>query len=331
MELRAMIAPDLPLPTLADLHDAAKRIVGHAVRTPLRWSESLSNLHGIEVWLKLETAQHTGAFKLRGASNALLALAPDARARGVLTYSTGNHGRALAHVARSQGLPCVVCLSDLVPLAKRDRLAALGAELVVGGIDQDAAMAQALAIAEARGMTLIDPIDDPHVIAGQGTIALEIAADLPSVGSVIVPLSGGGLFGGLSIGIRALCSSARLIAVSSAACPAMITSIKAGRPVPVTEHASLADSLGGGIGMQNRYTLRLAQAGIDDSILVDEAAIARAMRHAFHEERLVLEGAAAAGIAALEQISHPHGPVVIVVTGDNVDMAAFRSVVDSGP
>ena len=161
-----MIAPDLPLPTLADLHDAAKRIVGHAVRTPLRWSESLSNLHGIEVWLKLETAQHTGAFKLRGASNALLALAPDARARGVVTYSTGNHGRALAHVARSQGLPCVVCLSDLVPLAKRDRLAALGAELVVGGIDQDAAMAQALAIAEARGMTLIDPIDDPHVIAG---------------------------------------------------------------------------------------------------------------------------------------------------------------------
>lgn len=317
------------LPGLADLRRAAQRIAGHVVRTPLRRSEALSRRYGVDVWLKLETAQHTGAFKLRGAANALLALSRLEQSRGVVTYSTGNHGSAVAHMARTLAMPCVVCLSNLVPQAKRDRLVAFGAELVVGGADQDAAMASALNLAASRGLHLVAPFDNPMVIAGQGTIALEIAADLPRVGTVLVPMSGGGLFGGISVGIRALCPDARLVAVSSAACPAMRESLAAGHPVTVVEHPSLADSLGGGIGLANRHTFRLAQRGIDTSLVVDEAEIASAMRTAFFDERLVLEGAAAVGIAGLGQLDQPRGPVVIVVTGNNVDLVQFRAVIDA--
>lgn len=316
-------------PDLAAVEAARQRIRATAVRTPLRRSEALSRRLGGPAFLKLETMQHTGAFKLRGAANAVLSLPPALRARGVVTYSTGNHGRALAYVARQHGARCVVCLSDLVPEGKRARLGALGGELVVGGADQDAAMARAEAIAAAEGLHLVGPIDDPRVIAGQGTLALEILDDLPEVGTILVPLSGGGLFSGVATAIRGRRSGARLVAVSSERCPAMRDSIAAGRPIAVDERPSLADSLGGGIGLDNRYTFDIVRRTVDEHVIVDDAEIAAAMRFAFEEERLVLEGAGAAAIAAA--LSHASAawprPVVALATGDNVDLERFRAIV----
>jgi threonine dehydratase len=319
-----------PEVTVAHLRRAARRIAAHVVRTPLRRSEGLSRLAGTEVFLKLETMQHTGAFKLRGAAHAVLQLSARQRARGVVTFSTGNHGRALAWIAWKLGVPCTVCLSGLVPQGKRDRLTALGATLVVTGADQDAAADAARAIAAARGMVLVPPFDDAAVIAGQGTIALELAADRPDLAAVLIPLSGGGLFAGVATGLATLAPGAARIAVSSAACPAMVTAIAAGRPVPVAEHPSLADSLGGGIGSANRHSLAITRALMTRNITVGDPAIARAMRWAFAEERLVLEGAGAAGIAAF--LDTPDlwstGPVAILVTGDNVEPALLRAVLD---
>lgn len=314
---------------LDDVKRARERIRGTAVQTPLRLSQGLTDRRGGTVLIKMETMQHTGAFKLRGAANAFLALPPLARGRGVVTYSTGNHGRALAYVARQHGAACTVCLSTLVPANKRARLAATGAALVVEGADQDAAMAKAEALSATRGMRLIGPIDDPDVIAGQGTMALEILDDLPEVGTLVVPLSGGGLFSGIATAIRGSGRSTHLVAVSSDRCAAMRDSLAAGHPVLVAERPSLADSLGGGIGLDNRYTFEIVGRTVDEHVTVTDAAVADAMRFAFVEERLVLEGAGAASIAALLSPAATAWPtpIVVLATGDNVDPDVFRTIV----
>lgn len=318
-----------PFPDLTSIEAARTRITGLAVRTPLRWSLPLSERAQGCVHLKLETMQHTGAFKLRGAANAFLSLPESVRTRGVVTYSTGNHGRALAYVASRFGTRCVVCLSDLVPEAKRTRLAALGAELSIGGQDQDAAMDRAARVAADQGLALIGPIDDPDVIAGQGTIGLEILDDLQNVGTILIPLSGGGLFSGVATAIRACKPQVRLVAVSSAQCPAMRESLAAGRPIHVEEKPSLADSLGGGIGLENRYTFAIVGRTVDEHVTITDDQIADAMRFAFRQERLVLEGGGAATIAALLVSASPGWPhpIVALATGDNVDISHFLRIV----
>jgi threonine dehydratase len=314
--------------TLADVLAARARIRGIAIETPLKPSPSLSTLAGGPVWLKVETMQATGAFKLRGAASRLLALGADERARGVVTVSTGNHGRGVAYVARQLGMRAVVCVSALVPQNKRAALRAVGAEVEVVGSSQDAAQAHAEALARDAGLILVSPFDDPWVIAGQGTCGLEIVERLPEVRSVLVQLSGGGLASGVALALKSADPSIRVIGVSSDRGPAMLRSLEAGRPIEVTEEASLADSLGGGIGLDNRCTFRMVQALVDDVRLVSDAQVAHAMRHAYVHERLVVEGAGAAGIAAL--LAEPRGiptPAVLLLTGDNVDHATFQHAV----
>ncbi len=311
---------------LADILAAARTIAGVAVRTPLVPSPHLSALAGQDFLLKLETTQPIGAFKLRGAANAILNL-PDGIA-GVTCCSTGNHGRGVAYAARARGLRAVVCMSSLVPQAKVDGIRALGAEVRIVGRSQDEAHAESRRIAAEEGFVEISPFDDPHVIAGQGTIGLELMQDRPDLDMVLVPLSGGGLAAGVALAVKTIKPSARVIGVSMDRGAAMDASIRAGRPVEVEEVASLADSLGGGIGLDNRLSFPLCRDLLDDVVLVTEAEIYRALQTLFYEDRMVAEGACVVGIAALQAGKLPvlKGPVATIVTGRNVDMAVFHRI-----
>ncbi|GGA95125.1 hydroxyectoine utilization dehydratase EutB [Brucella endophytica] len=315
--------------TLADIERAAARIVGHAARTPLIRSNTLSDRTGLPVYLKLETRQPIGAFKLRGAMNAILSLDAAARRRGLVTASTGNHGRAVAYAARELGVPATICMSSLVPANKVEAIRALDAEIRIVGTSQDDAQEEVERLVTSRGMTPIPPFDNAEVVAGQGTIGLEIIEDLPDLATVLVPLSGGGLAGGIAVAVKALKPRVRVIGISMERGAAMHAAIAAGRPVPVREEETLADSLGGGIGLANRVTFRLCNALLDEIVLLTETEIAAGIRHAAREEGEVVEGAGAVGLAAiLAGKVELSGPTAIIVSGGNIDEKVHQRIVE---
>jgi threonine dehydratase len=303
--------------------EAAERIRPYAIRAPLKPSFPLSALTGKRILLKLESMQPSGSFKLRGAANAIVSLTLQEQQRGIITCSSGNHGRAVALVAQRLGLSATIFLSELVPGNKVRAIQELGATVIVAGHDSDTATDLAYAHAEEHGLTYIHPFDDPRVVAGQGTIGLEILDDLPDVDTLIVPTSGGGLIGGIALAIKSRRPDVRVIGVSMERGAAMHASLVAGEPVNVEEHPTLADALAGGIGLDNRLTFPLVRDYVDDLRLVSEDEIAAAMVHALLHERLVLEGGAATTLALLlrERDAIPGDTIVAVCTGDNVDMA----------
>ena len=315
--------------TLRDLYLARARIAPWIRRTPLVASPSLSALGLAGVFLKLETAQDTGAFKLRGATNFIRASGNTVRAPGLVTVSTGNHGRAVAHAARCAGVRAVVCMSELVPGHKREAIKALGAEIRIVGRSQDEAEVEAQRLVVDEKFTLVHPFDDPLVIAGQGTVGIEILEDQPEIDTVIVALSGGGLISGIALAVKAANPHARVVGVTMDRGAAMYESVQAGHPVEVEEKPSLADSLGGGIGLDNRCTFDLTRTLVDDYVLVTESEIARAMRHLYRNERIIAEGGGAVSVAAVlaEKVPGLSGNVVCVVSGGNVDMTAFTRIV----
>ncbi|MDR5865525.1 hydroxyectoine utilization dehydratase EutB [Halomonas koreensis] len=312
--------------TLAELYAARRRLAGRVTRTPLTRSAALSRRFDAEILLKWETRQPTGAFKLRGATNMLSALLErqgrEALAAGVVTASTGNHGRAVAHAAAALGIPAVVCLSRLVPEHKAAAIAERGAEVVRVGDSQDEAFAEVERRVAERGMTPIPPFDDPLIVAGQGTIGLELMEDAPDLDRVIVGLSGGGLLGGIGAAVKAIRPAVAVTGVSLSRGAAMAESLAAGRPVAVEEVESLADSLGGGIGLDNRCTFALVRQVMDDHHRVSEAAIAAAMVDLLAHEKCLVEGAAAVGLAALAE----HGlevrgrRVALILSGNAVSL-----------
>ncbi|MFM0324711.1 hydroxyectoine utilization dehydratase EutB [Caballeronia glebae] len=314
--------------TLTDVYRARQRIEGRALVTPLVHSLSLSRIAGVPVHLKLETLQPTGSFKLRGATNALAQIAEQG-GRRVVTASTGNHGRAVAHAARALGIEAAVCMSSLVPKNKVDAVAALGARVVIAGKSQDDAQLEAQRLVREEGYAFVPPFDDERVIAGQATIGLEIFETLPDVASIVVPLSGGGLFSGVAFAAKNIRPGVKMIGVSMERGAAMHASLAAGKPVFVDELETLADSLGGGIGLDNEHTFAMTRDLIDEVVLLDEVSIARGIVHAYREERLVVEGAAAVGIAALLDgaIAAQSGPIVIVVSGANIDIETHRRLI----
>ncbi|SAL41539.1 threonine dehydratase [Caballeronia cordobensis] len=314
--------------TLADVYRARQRIEGRALVTPLVQSMALSRAAGVPVHLKLETLQPTGSFKLRGATNALAQIA-EAGCTRVVTASTGNHGRAVAHAARALGIEAAVCMSSLVPKNKVDAVAALGARVVIAGKSQDDAQVEAQRLVREEGYAFVPPFDDERVIAGQATIGLEILETLPDAASIVVPLSGGGLFSGVAFAAKHIRRDVKMIGVSMERGAAMHASLAAGKPVFVDELETLADSLGGGIGLDNRHTFTMTRDLIDDVVLLDEVSIARGIVHAYCEERLVVEGAAAVGMAALLDgaIETQGGPIVIVVSGSNIDIETHRRLI----
>ncbi|BBH44295.1 hydroxyectoine utilization dehydratase EutB [Pseudomonas sp. KU43P] len=317
--------------SLHDLYLARQRIHGLVRRTPLELSPSLSRCLGTPIYLKLEALQTTGSFKLRGASNAIAALNPEQRSRGVVTASTGNHGRAVAHAAAQLGVKATVFLSGLVPDNKVRAIRELGAEVCIVGQSQDQAQQAALQYSADHGAALIPPFDHPQVIAGQGTLGLEIIEQLPEVEQVLIPLSGGGLFAGVALALKSINPAITTHGISMQRGAAMHASLQAGSPVEVEELPTLADSLGGGIGLDNQYTLAMTRRLLDEVHLLSEASIANGMRHAYQHERLVLEGAGAVGIAALlDGLVNARGPVVVVVSGRNVDSAQHLRVLNGG-
>lgn len=318
--------------TLDLVRQARERIAGRIVETPTVPSASLSARLGVPVHLKLEQRQKTGSFKLRGATNAVLSLPREAVGRGIAAASTGNHGRGLAQAAAREGVRCVVCMSNLVPANKVEGIRALGAEIRIVGRSQDDAQVEVDRLVREEGYATVPPFDHPDVIAGQGTIGLEILEAVPDAGLVLVPLSGGGLAGGVAVAVKALSPRTRVVGVSMERGAAMYQSQKAGKPVPVKELPTLADSLGGGIGLENRYTFAMVRDLVDDILLVSEEQIADAIRHAYWEEQQIVEGSGAVGIAALKTgLVRDPGVTVILLSGRNIDMTLHSRIVTGRP
>jgi len=314
--------------TMRDIYSARARIASITHKTPLVSSPALSELTGSEITLKLECLQETGSFKPRGAANKILSLDPGARQRGVVAMSSGNHGRALAYVAHRLGLRAVVCLYEKVPANKRDATRKLGAEVVVKGSIYEEAMEEAYRLVEKEGLEMIHPYDDPVVIAGQGTIGLELLEEFPDLDTVVVPLSGGGLLGGIAFALKSADPKIHVVGVMMERGPAMVESLRAGRLVEIVEEPTLADALAGGI-IPNQYTFELLQKTVDETVLVSEQEIAAAMAFALERHHLVVEGGGAVGIAALRagKLQHLGKHVAVVISGANVDMSLLLRIV----
>lgn len=311
---------------LDDILAAQRRIAGQVAVTPVAASDPLSRLAGTEVVLKCEYRQHTGAFKLRGASNAVARLGA---VEGVTTASTGNHGRGLAHAARARGLRAVICVSRLVPGNKLAAIRDLGAETRVIGASQDEAFVEAQRLQAEEGFALIPPFDHPDVIAGQGTLGLEILDQVPEAGAIAVPLSGGGLLAGVAAAAKARRPEIRVFGISMERGAAMAASLRAGAPVEVEELPTLADSLGGGIGLANRLTFPMVRDLMDELILLTEDEIAAGLRHLAAEGHVV-EGAAAVGAGAiLAGKLRAERPLVLILSGGNIDPAAHAALMRS--
>lgn len=312
--------------TPADIRRARDRIRGRADATPLIPSPFLTAQTGQEVLYKMELMQPIGAFKLRGALNAVMAL-PEGTP-GVTCCSTGNHGRGVAYAAAERGLGAVVCMSSLVPEAKVAGIRALGAQVRICGTSQDEAQIESARLVAEEGLVDISPFDDPDVIAGQGTIGLEIMEARPDLDTLLVPLSGGGLAAGVALAAKSVKPEVKVIGITMDRGAAMHLSLKAGHPVAVEEVPSLADSLGGGIGADNRHSFALCREHLDATVLVTEEEIRDALQVVFYEDRLVAEGASVVGIAALlaGKLPAPNGPVATILTGRNLDMGLFHRI-----
>ena len=314
-------------PGLDAVQAARSRIESVITRTPLIPSPQLSYLDS-NVYLKLESLQTTGSFKLRGATNKLSSLVDDERERGVITVSSGNHGRAVSYLSKKLGINAVVCISEAVPANKVNAIRDLGAEVIISGRTYDEANETALRIKAERALTFIHPFDDYHVIAGQGTIGLELVEDLPEIDTVIVPLSGGGLLCGIAMALKSINPSIYTVGVTMEHGAAVHESLKAGKIVQVDEYPTLADALPGGLGDVNIYTFKMIQKYVDETVLVSEEEIADAMRFAVEKHRLVVEGGGAVGIAALKngKIKKRGKHTAIIISGGNVDTSILTRV-----
>lgn len=296
--------------------------------TPLKPSFELGWRTGARIFLKLENMQATGSFKIRGAANAILKLAEEDGAAGVVAASSGNHGRAVAYVAQQLGIPSTICMTHLVPEDKIRGIKEFGADVVLHGDDQNQAVEMALRIVEERGFTLIPPFDDALIISGQGTAGLEILERMPSVEALVVPVGGGGLMSGIATVARAIRPNVEIIGVTTRYDAAIYESVRAGRLTMVGERPSIADALPGPIPLDNRYTFRICRDLVDEIIPVADEAIAHAMRYAIDHEKVVLEGAGAIGIAyLLETSSKWRGKkVAVVCSGNNVSRERLDSI-----
>lgn len=317
-----------PFVDLSEIERARAAISGTVRMTPVNISPSLSDLAGVPVHLKLEHTQLTGSFKLRGATNAVLTLSDAEKNRGVVGVSTGNHGRGLAYAAKAAGVKCIICMSRLVPQAKIDGIKAQGAEVRIVGSSQDEAQVEVDRLVSEEGMTMIPPFDHRKVIAGQGTLGLELIEQVPDMATVLVPLSGGGLISGVAAALKAKRPDVRVIGLSMERGAAMHACLQAGKPIPVEELATLADSLGGGIGLENQLTFAMTRDLVDGIVLISETEIAAAIRHVYWQERQIIEGSGAVGVAALlSQRIESNGPVVAILSGGNIDMKQHHRII----
>ena len=298
--------------SLADIRAAADRIREYVLPTPTVSGEAVA---GVGAWLKAENLQRTGSFKVRGAINAVLQLDSEQRRRGVITLSAGNHGQALAYAARAFGIPCVVVIRDDAQVTKLQAIRRYGAEIVLTPIGQWQERLEEEQ--HKRDLHLVHPFDDPAVAAGQGTVGLEILEAVPDVRTVIVPVGGGGLIAGIGVAIKQLRSNVRIIGVEPERAPTVSESLAAGHPVPPSRLDTIADGLAA--PYTRPFNLALIQRYVDEVRTVSDEAIIAALRSIVLQAKLVVEPAGAAGVAALASDAAIQRPVVIVLTGGNVD------------
>ena len=312
---------------LDDFKKAHKSISPYINYTPLIHSLALSK--NLEVYLKLECLQVTGSFKLRGATNKLLNLTNEQKNKGVIAVSTGNHGKGVAHAAKQIGIKSTIFMSSMVPEHRKKAIESLGAKVEIIGNNSDEADLYAREFAKNNNITLVHPFDDLDVIAGQGTVGLEMLEAMPDIDSVIIPTSGGGLIGGIALAIKLQKPNVKIIATSMKRGPSMYESLKAGKPVDVKEEETLADCLGGSIGLENQYTFGICKDVIDDFILIDEPKIAEGIKFNFEKHKLVTEGAAATSIMAVkDQLSSHFGKnTICLLCGGNIDSELFGKII----
>lgn len=306
-----------------DVVQALGRIRGSVWPTPLLPEPGLASSHGAPVWLKLECWQRTGSFKVRGAMNAIALLDDESRRRGVLAVSAGNHAQGVALAAREAGISALIVMPRNASRVKVTAVRQLGAEVRLIGEDYDQAEAAWPAVAEETGRSLIHPFMDPAVIAGQGTVGLEIALERPTLRQVLIPTGGGGLAIGSALALKALMPDVRVYGVQTETSAPLVASFRAGRHVAVRYGPSIADGLHGDTSDE---MVRLALDHLDGVLEVTEAAVRRAMRFLFREQRIVTEGSAAVGVAALLEGLAPEGETAIVVSGRNIAPELFQSV-----
>jgi threonine dehydratase len=316
--------------TIADIRTAEAALSDAIAKTPLVAAPTLSEIAACEVWLKLETQHPTGSFKERGALNKLLTLNDNERGAGVVAMSAGNHAQGVAYHARRLGIPATIVMPEGTPFTKIDRTEALGATVVLEGDNLVAARRAAEALAKERGLVPVHPYDDKVVIAGQGTIALEILAERPDLDALIVPIGGGGLISGIAVAAKALDPAIEIVGVQSALYPSMHDVLRGRTPDTAGAAATLAEGIA--VKEPGKLTRRIVAALVSEILLVDDTDIERALEHLIDREKLVAEGAGAAGIAALltNQERFRGKRVGIVITGGNIDARLLASVLMRG-
>ena len=313
------------LVSLEDIRTAADRIRGVVVRTPLLHSYELSDELGAEVRLKCEQLQRAGAFKARGASNFVLQLPDDEVGRGVITYSSGNHAQAVALAARMRNTRAVVVMPTTSPRVKRDGAERLGAQVVLEGTTSLERKVRAEAIAQAEGLVMVPPFDHPWIIAGQGTVGLEIVEDWPEVDTVVIQVGGGGLASGVAAAVRALRPNARIIGVEPEGAAAMRAALDAGRPVQLAGVDTIADGLAP--VRAGELTFRHLRELADDVVTVDDDAIRDTTRFLVLRQKLVVEYSGAAALAAVRRGRVRTGSrVAVILSGGNLDPSVFQEI-----
>lgn len=312
-----------------DVIAAGDRLRPLVTRTPLVESDALSAIAGGPVFLKLENHQITGSFKLRGAFNVLSTLGSDARTRGVVASSAGNHGLGVAYAAKQLGIPATIFVPSTAPQVKRDGIVALGAALDASQPHYDAAMAAAMRVAAERGATFVNPCAGERLLAGQGTIALEILGDLPDLATLVLSVGGGGLLGGCASLVRAVSPATRIVGAQSENTAAMSLSLAEGRVVEIDNLPTIADGLAGQIDEEG---LEIGQRSLDEIVTLSENEIARTIAWMWSEHAERVEGAAACGVGAvwLRKLDQIATPAAIIVSGGNIDAAKFEKITAPG-
>jgi threonine dehydratase len=320
---------DLPV-TIADIRNAAAAIAGAVARTPTVAAPGLSELAGAEIYLKLETLHRTGSFKERGALNKLLTLSPEQRRAGVVAMSAGNHAQGVAYHARRLGIPATIVMPEGTPFIKVDHTEAFGARVVLEGGSLAAARAAAQALARDKGLSFVHPYDDPAVIAGQGTVALELLADQADLDAIVVPVGGGGLISGIAVAARALAPQIEIVGVQSTLYPSMYRLMRGEEPGPPAEAMTLAEGIA--VKEPGRLTRRVVEALVSDILLVDEPALENAVEILLERQKLIVEGAGASGIAAVLAAPRRFSGkrVGVILTGGNIDGRLLASILMRG-
>jgi threonine dehydratase len=310
---------------------AAQEIIGHAVDlTPCKYSGFLSRLTGAPIYLKLENLQKTGSFKIRGAINKLSSLTREERRRGVIAASAGNHAQGVASAAQQLGIQATILMPEATPITKVEATTFAGAEVILQGETFDDAMRVARSLAAERGLTMIHPFDDPAVIAGQGTVGLEMLQQLPELGTVVVPVGGGGLISGIAVALKSLRPSLRVIGVEAEQAASAVLSRRAGRVTELAAIKTIADGIA--VKRVGELTFRLMEQYVDDLVTVSDEDIAAAILICMERIRVVVEAAGAASVAAL--VSHKvklDGVCTgVVVSGGNIDVQLVAKIIEKG-